>query len=83
MDICEHMEVVDADDQHVGIVEKIEGDRIKLAGKGALDPRDLVLDKSQVALVEGNKVRLFQKVSAITTRAFLSPERSGEITEEK
>jgi hypothetical protein len=28
MEICEHMEVVDANDQHVGIVEKIEGDRI-------------------------------------------------------
>jgi hypothetical protein len=75
MEICEHMEVVDANDQHVGLVEKIEGDRIKLSKKDALDPQDLFLDKSQVASVEGNKVKLSQKVSAIPTRAFLSPER--------
>jgi hypothetical protein len=75
MDICEHMEVVDANGQHVGIVDKVEGDRIKLTKKDALDPQHLVLDKSQVAGVEGNKVKLSQKVSAITTRAFLSQER--------
>ena len=75
MDICEHMEVVDANGQHVGIVDKVEGDRIKLTKKDALDPQHLLLDISQVAGVEGNKVKLFQKVSATTTRAFLSPER--------
>jgi hypothetical protein len=72
MDICEHMEVVDANGQHVGIVEKVEGDRIKLTEKDALDPQHLFLDKSQIAGIEGNKVKLLQKVSAITTRAFLS-----------
>jgi hypothetical protein len=75
MDICEHMEVVDANGQHIRIVDKVEGDRIKLTKKDALDPQHLSLDISQVAGVEGNKVKLFQKVSAITTRAFLSPER--------
>jgi hypothetical protein len=69
------MEVVDANSQQVGIVDKVEGDRIKLTRKDALDPQHLFLDTSQVAGVEGNKVKLFQKVSAITTRAFLSPER--------
>ena len=72
MEICKQMEVVDANDQHVGTVEKVEGDRIKLIKKDALDPQDLFLDKSQVASVEGNKVKLSQKVSAIPTRAFLS-----------
>jgi hypothetical protein len=75
MDICEHMEVVDADGQHVGIVEKVEGDRIKLTKKDSLDPQNLFLDISQVAGVEGNKVKLSQKESAVTTRAYLSPER--------
>jgi hypothetical protein len=75
MEIFEHMEVVDAHGQHVGIVEKVEGDRIKLTKKDALDPQHLFLDKSQVSGVEHNKVKLFQKVSAITTRAFLSQER--------
>ena len=75
MDICEHMEVVDADGQHVGIVDKVDGDRIRLTKKDALDPQHLFLDKSQVAGVEGNKVKLLQKDLAVTTRAFLSPER--------
>jgi hypothetical protein len=71
-EICEHMEVVDANDQHVGIVEKIEGDRITPIKKDALDPQHPFFDKSQVVGIEGNKVKLSQKVSAITTRAFLS-----------
>ena len=75
MDICEHMEVVDADGQHVGIVDKVEGDRIRLIKSDALDPQHPFLDKSQVAGVEGNKVKLSQKVSAVTTRAFLSPKQ--------
>jgi hypothetical protein len=75
MDICPHMEVVDADGQHIGIVEKVEGDRIKLTEKDALDPQHLFFDKSEVADIEGNKVKLSRKESAVTTRAFLSPER--------
>jgi hypothetical protein len=66
MDICEHMEVVDANDQHVGIVEKIEGDRMMLIEKDALDPQHLYPDISQVVGVEDNKVKLSQRVSAIT-----------------
>jgi hypothetical protein len=75
MDICEHMEVVDADGQHVGTVDKVDGDRIKLTKKDSLDGQHLFLDKSQVAGVEENKVKLSQKVSSVTTRAWLSPER--------
>ena len=75
MDICEHMEVVDANDQHVGIVQSVEGGRINLTKKDALDPQHPFVDKSQVASVEGNKVKLSAKVSAITTRAFVSQEQ--------
>ena len=78
MDISEHIEVVDADDQHVGIVRSVEGDRINLVKDDALDPRHPFIDRSQVAAVELNKVRLAQKVSAITTRAFVSPERAEQ-----
>ena len=78
MDISEHMEVVDGNDQHVGIVQSVEGDRINLVKDDALDPRHPFIDRSQVAAVDGNKVRLAQKVSAITTRAFVSPERAEE-----
>jgi hypothetical protein len=53
---------------------KLKATGIKLTKKDALDPQHLFLDKSQVAGVEGNKVKLSQKVSAIATRAFLYPE---------
>jgi len=76
MDISEHMEVVDGNDQHIGIVQSVEGGRINLVKTDALDPRHPFIDKSQVTAVEGNKVRIAQKVSAITTRAFVSPERA-------
>ena len=73
MVISEHMEVVDANDQHVGIVEKVEGQRIKLVQKDALDPKHLFLDISQIDRVDDHKVWLLQKVSAVTTKAFLAP----------
>ncbi len=72
MDISENMEVVDANDQHVGIVQSVDGDRINLVKSDALDPRHAFVEKSQVTAVDGNKVRIEQKVSAITTRAFVS-----------
>lgn len=74
MDIRENMEVVDANDQHVGIVGSVEGSSIKLSSEDILDPREPFIDISQVSAVEGNKVRLRQKVSAVATRAFLSSE---------
>jgi hypothetical protein len=83
MEICANMEVVDANDQHVGTVESIEGDRIKMFEKDALDPKELFLNRSQVAEVDINKVRLSQKVSAITTRAFLSPEHAEKMTKKE
>ena len=78
MDISEHMEVVDANDQHVGIVQSVEGDRINLVKTDALDPRHPFINKSHVAPAEHNKVKLAHNASAITTRAFVSPERSEE-----
>ena len=72
MEISEHMEVVDANGQHVGTVDKVEGDRIMLKFEDALDPKQPFADKSQVASVDENKVKLSQQVSAITTRAFVS-----------
>ena len=42
-------------------VDGVEGHRIKLSKKDALDPLDLFLDRSQVAAVEGNKIKPTQK----------------------
>ena len=60
-DIREHMEVIGADGVHLGTVDRVEGDRIKLiradSGMGHEEhhhyiPRGLVAD------VEGDRVRL-------------------------
>jgi hypothetical protein len=65
MDIREHMEIVDADGTHVGTVDKLEGDRIKLTKKDSGDGQHHFIEKSQVATVEGNKVKLSQKASSL------------------
>ena len=60
--IREHMEVIGADGVHVGTVDGIEGDRIKLtkkdSGEGAHKGHHHYIPASLVAEVEGDKVRL-------------------------
>ena len=60
-DIKEHMEVIGADGVHVGTVDKIEGNRIKLtkkdSGEGSLKGHHHYIDRGLVAGVEGDKVR--------------------------
>ncbi len=62
MDIREHMEVIGADGVHVGTVDRIEGDRIKLtkkdSGEGSHKGHHHYIDKGLVAEIEGDKVRL-------------------------
>jgi hypothetical protein len=61
-DIKEHMEVIGADGVHVGTVDKVEGNRIKLtrkdSGEGSHRGHHHYIDRGPVAGVEGNKVRL-------------------------
>ncbi len=61
-DIKEHMEVIGADGVHVGTVDRVEGNRIKLTkkdgGEGSHRGHHHFVDRSLVAEVEGNKVRL-------------------------
>ena len=42
-------------------VDGVEGHRIKLSKKDALDPLNLFLDRSQVAAIEGNTIKPTQK----------------------
>ena len=60
--IREHMEVIGADGVHVGTVDKLEGNRIKLtkkdSGEGSHKGHHHYIDRGLVAGVEGNKVRL-------------------------
>lgn len=62
MDIREHMEVIGADGVHVGTVDRIDGNRIKLtkkdSGEGSHQGHHHYIDKGLVADVEGDKVRL-------------------------
>ena len=60
--IREHMEVIGADGVHVGTVDKVEGDRIKLiradSGPGSHQGHHHYLSVGLVAAVEGEQVRL-------------------------
>jgi hypothetical protein len=60
-DIREHMEVIGADGVHVGTVDRIEGDRIKLTRSenlGGHEGHHHFISRGLVAEVEGDKVRL-------------------------
>jgi hypothetical protein len=61
-DIREHMEVIGADGVHVGTVDKVDGDRIKLtkkdSGEGSHQGHHHFISRGLIAGVEGNQVRL-------------------------
>jgi hypothetical protein len=60
--VREHMEVIGADGVHVGTVDRVDGDKIKLtkkdSGEGSHKGHHHTGPMSLVAEVEGNKVRL-------------------------
>ncbi|NGP17724.1 DUF2171 domain-containing protein [Devosia aurantiaca] len=60
--IKEHAEVIGADGVHVGTVDHVEGDRIKLtkkdSGEGSHEGHHHYISLGLVAEVEGDKVRL-------------------------
>jgi len=60
--VKEHMEVIGADGVHVGTVDRIDGDRLKLvktdSGEGSHKGHHHFISRGLVAEVEGDKVRL-------------------------
>lgn len=60
--IREHMEVIGADGVHVGTVDRVEGERIKLtrrdSGEGAHKGHHHYISTGFVAEIEGDRVRL-------------------------
>ena len=60
--IREHMEVIGADGVHVGTVDHVDGDRIKLtkadSGQGSHEGHHHYISLGLVATVEGDRVRL-------------------------
>ena len=84
--ISEHMEVIGADGVHVGTVDKVEGDRIKLTkkdsgaeiqgteGEGHTGHHHFI-PAGLVAEVEGDKVRLSANADVAVT---FEEEKGGE-----
>jgi hypothetical protein len=60
--IKEHAEVIGADGVHIGIVDRVEGSRIKLtkkdSGEGSHEGHHHFIPLELVADIEGDKVRL-------------------------
>jgi len=73
--IREHMDVIGADGVHLGTVDKIEGDRIKLtrAESGSHGDHHHYISAGLVADIEGDKIRL----SATAANALLLEEEKG------
>ncbi|MBS1831286.1 MAG: DUF2171 domain-containing protein, partial [Acidobacteria bacterium] len=69
--IREHMEVIGADGVHVGTVDKVEGDRIKLtkadSGEGNHEGHHHFISTGLIAGVEGDKVRLSANADVAVT----------------
>jgi hypothetical protein len=56
--LAKHQEVVDANGQHVGTVDHVDGDRIKLTRKDSPDGEHHYVALSDVQGIEGGRVRL-------------------------
>lgn len=73
--IREHMEVIGADGVHVGTVDHIDGDRIKLTKKdsgagyegGSHEGHHHYISAGLIAEVEGDKVRLSANADVAVT----------------
>ena len=70
-DVREGMEVIGADGVHIGTVDRIDGDRIKLtkkdSGQGGHEGHHHYLSKGLVADVEGEQVRLSANADVAVT----------------
>jgi len=71
VDIKENAEVIGADGVHVGTVDRVEGDRIKLtrkaSGEGSHEGHHHYIPLGLVAEVEGNQVRLSANADVAVT----------------
>jgi hypothetical protein len=69
--IREHMEVIGADGVHVGTVDHVDGDRIKLtkadSGQGSHQGHHHYISLGLVAGVEGDRVRLSANADVAVT----------------
>ncbi len=70
-EIKEHAEVIGADGVHVGTVDRVEGDRIKLtkqdSGQGSHKGHHHYVSHGLVATIEGDTVRLSANADVAVT----------------
>jgi hypothetical protein len=82
-DIREHMEVIGADGVHLGTVDRVEGNRIKLiradSGVGH-EGEHHYIPQGLIAEVEGNKVRLSARGDVVAD--LFEQEESGQPIDE-
>lgn len=80
--IKEHMQIIGADGVHIGTVDKVEGDRIKMtkADSGSHSDHHHYFSGGLVAAIEGNQVRLSAAGSAAI---LLEEEKGGEPLSDK
>lgn len=78
--IKQHMEVIGADGVHVGTVDRVEGDRIKLtkkdSGEGKHRGHHHYISAGLIAEVEGDRVRLSANSDVAVT--FEEEEHTGK-----
>ncbi len=76
-EITEHMEIIGADGVHVGTVDRVEGNRIKMtkADSGSHGDHHHYISGGLVAAVQGNQVRLS---AAGAAAVLLEEEDDGE-----
>ncbi|MES2498548.1 MAG: DUF2171 domain-containing protein [Pseudomonadota bacterium] len=80
--IKEHMDIIGADGVHVGTVDKVDGDRIKMtkADSGSHSDHHHYVSIGLVAGIEGDKVRLSANAA---NAALLEEEKDGAALADK
>ena len=56
--IREHMEVIGADGRHIGTVDRVEGDNIKLSKSDSADGHHHIINVADVADIKNDEIRL-------------------------
>ena len=56
--IREHMKVIGADGRHIGTVDRVEGDNIKLSKSDSADGHHHIVNVADVADIKNDEIRL-------------------------
>ncbi|MEW9854121.1 DUF2171 domain-containing protein [Novosphingobium sp. M1R2S20] len=80
--VSEHMNIIGADGVHIGTVDKVDGDRIKMtkADSGSHSDHHHYISRGLVAAIEGDTVRLSANADAAV---LLEEEESGSSIADK